>query len=124
MPVIGATGERTPLLSNHQLNDWKHDTVDNDNTNQDLENTLENLNTTNEFYVFNTSSNANDQLNNNLEARVQQQGGVYVYLKRWYILAVFSVLGILQVNEMLSLRILRNILYTAINLIILLKFYL
>ena len=96
MPVIGATGERTPLLSNHQLNDWKHDTVDNDNTNQDLENTLENLNTTNDFYVFNTSSNANDQLNNNLEARVQQQGGVYVYLKRWYILAVFSSLGMCQ----------------------------
>ena len=91
-----SNNERTPLLNNTQLNEWKHNISDSNGDNQDLENTLENLSFPAEFHITNLQSTVHDNLQNNLEARLQQHGEVNVYLKRWYILAVFSSLGMCQ----------------------------
>ena len=87
------TDERRPLLSNSQLTQWKYDTSDLGTHIQDEEGTMENLGSSDYAH---TSLNIGDLTNNNSQGTAQQSGNVQVYAKRWYILAVFSSLGMCQ----------------------------
>ena len=92
----GLSRESTPLLSNTQLNDWKHNGHNLNGYSQDVESTLENLSSCVDFQTSNTFPSVDGILQNSAEVRLQQYGGIFIYPKRWYILAVFSSLGMCQ----------------------------
>ena len=93
--------ENTPLISNIDSNRLKYP-----RNNQHVSGSISTENISGEHKNQNTSSQnysslSNDKKNNNsgnLEEVIDSQPqDIRVYAKRWYILAVFSVLGVLQV---------------------------
>ena len=93
--------ESTPLISKNSIDSGfkcpakKLHTSDNENFDCPFYNAkLENSSS------YNNISNSNDGYNNsnNVEENTAGSQDIKVYTKRWYILAVFSILGILQVK--------------------------
>ena len=48
-----SNNERAPLLNNAQLNEWKHNVSYSNSDDQDMENTLENLNFASGYQISN-----------------------------------------------------------------------
>ena len=81
-----ANSERAPLLSKNELKEWKHNVPGSNTSYHDHENSLENLSSTTSY----------TPMQHNSEEPPRSPAEVCVYLKRWYILAVFSSLGMCQ----------------------------
>ena len=88
--------ETVPLLSSTQLNDWKHNVVNSNSVGVENRTTLEDLDPPANSRDLNTTLNNNSLPQNIAELNLQQHRGIYVYRRRWYILAVFSSLGMCQ----------------------------
>ena len=93
--------ENTPLISKNGTESGfkcpakKHKSSDNENLNCPFYNAkLENSSS------YHNISNLNDGNNNSNNVEENNAGNqeIKIYKKRWYILAVFSILGILQVS--------------------------
>ena len=94
--------ESTPLINKNNIDSAfkcptkKHQTSDNENFDCPFYNAkLENSSS------YHNISNLNDGNNNsnNVEENAAGNQEIKIYTKRWYILAVFSILGILQVQN-------------------------
>ena len=93
--------ESTPLISKNSIDSGfkcpakKHETSDNENFDCPFYSAkLENSSS------YHNISNSNDGNNNSNNVEENNAGNqeIKIYTKRWYILAVFSILGILQVR--------------------------
>ena len=87
--------ERAPLLSKNELKEWKlHVPVSDRN---DEENSLENMSSSSNFLRnSNQTTHGQENFHRSRDETPSPHTEVCVYLKRWYILAVFSSLGMCQ----------------------------
>ena len=83
--------ERAPLLSKNELKEWKlHVPVSDRN---DEENSLENMSSSSNFLQSsNQTTHGQEHFHRRRDETPSPHTEVCVYLKRWYILAVFSSL--------------------------------
>ena len=106
-----ANEESTPLLTNNSVDSgFRYPAKKRWSSGSDIDgDSSSNLKVPNSSSYNNAlTSNDGNKNTNNVEEDNASTQDIKIYAKRWYILAVFSVLGILQVNKMLSLIILRR----------------
>ena len=89
--------ERSPLLTNSELKEWKQRVPESEDGTYGHENSLENLSSSSHFdNSSNTRIHGDDFRHTNRDVSISPNTEVCIYPKRWYILAVFSSLGMCQ----------------------------